>query len=66
MNIDSDDDIDNVTGISITSLSMNASSDRSDISRWFLFMMRANMAEIEHSSIMIVYEFISIYLFRFR
>ena len=63
MYIDSEDAIDKVTGISITSLSINASSDRSDISKWFLFMIRAIMAEIEHSSSIILYEFISIYLF---
>ncbi len=67
MYIDSDDAIDMVTGINITSLNINASNDRSDINRWFLFIIRAIIAEIEHSSSMILYEFISIYLFyRFR
>lgn len=60
INIDSDDDIDSVIGISITNLSIKASNDSSDISKWFLFIIRAIMADSEHTSIMIVYEFISI------
>jgi hypothetical protein len=62
MNIDSDEAIDSVTGINITNLSMNASNESRDINRWFLFIIRAIMAEIEHNSSMILYEFISIYL----
>lgn len=58
--IDSDDDAAKVIGINITNLSMKASSDRSDINRWFLLIIRAIIADSEHSSIISVYEFISI------
>lgn len=58
--IDSDIDVAKVNGISITSLSIKASRDNSDISKWFLLMIRAIIADSEHSSIIIVYEFISI------
>jgi hypothetical protein len=58
--IDSDDDAARVIGISITSLSIKASKDRSDISKWFLLIIKAIIADSEHSSIISVYEFISI------
>ena len=58
--IDSEDETARVNGISITSLNIKASSDRSDINKWFLLMIRAIMADSEHSSIISVYEFISI------
>jgi hypothetical protein len=60
VNRESEDDIDKEIGINITSLSMNASNDRSDINRWFLFKISAVIAEIEHTIIIILYEFISI------
>jgi hypothetical protein len=58
--IDSDDDAARVIGINITNLSMKASNDRSDINKWFLLIIRAIIADSEHSSIISVYEFISI------
>lgn len=58
--IDSDDEIARVNGINITSLNINASSDISDMSKWFLLIIRAIIADSEHSSIISVYEFISI------
>jgi hypothetical protein len=60
VNIESDDDIDSDIGISITNLNINASSDRRDINRWFLFKISAIIAEIEHTIIIVLYEFISI------
>ncbi len=67
VNIESDDDIDSVIGINITNLNINASNDRRDISKWFLFKISAIIAEIEHTIIIVLYEFISIYLYnRFR
>ena len=62
VNIESDDDIDSVIGINITNLNINASNDRRDISKWFLFKISAIIAEIEHTIIIVLYEFISIYL----
>lgn len=62
VNIESDDDIDSDIGINITNLNINASSDRRDINRWFLFKISAIIAEIEHTIIIVLYEFISIYL----
>lgn len=59
VNIDSDEQASSVTGINITNLSINASSESSDISRWFLLMIRAIMADNEHNLINIIYEFIS-------
>lgn len=56
--IDSDEA--RVIGINITNLSMKASNDRSDINKWFLLIIRAIIADSEHSSIISVYEFISI------
>lgn len=58
--IDSDDEIARVNGINITSLNINASSDISDMSKWFLLIIRAIIADREHNSIINVYEFISI------
>ncbi len=58
--IDSDNEVARASGISITSLNMKASNDRSDISKWFLLIIKAIIADIEHSSIISVYEFISI------
>lgn len=58
--IDSDDEMAKVIGINITNLSIKASSDKSDISRWFLLIIRAIIADSEHNSIISVYEFISI------
>jgi len=67
VNKESADDIDNEIGINITNLNINASNDNSDISKWFLFKISAVMAEIEHTIIIILYEFISItFLFKFR
>jgi len=67
VNIESDDDIDSVIGINITNLNINASNDRRDINKWFLFKISAIIAEIEHTIIIVLYEFISIYLYnRFR
>lgn len=60
VNIESDDDIDSDMGINITNLNINASSDRRDINRWFLFKISAIIAEIEHTIIIVLYEFISI------
>lgn len=60
VNIESDDDIDNDIGINITNLSINASKDRRDINKWFLFKISAIIAEIEHTIIIVLYEFISI------
>lgn len=60
VNIESDDAVVSVIGINITNLSINASNDNSDISKWFLLMIKAIIADNEHSSIINVYEFISI------
>lgn len=64
--IDSDDEIARVNGINITNLNMNASSDISDISKWFLLIIKAIIADREHNSIINVYEFISIWLLGLR
>ena len=60
VNRESVDDIDKETGINITSLNINASNDNRDINRWFLFKISAIIAEIEHTIIIVLYEFISI------
>lgn len=62
VNIDSDEQAASVTGISITNLNINASSDSNDISRWFLLIIRAIIADSEHNLINVIYEFISINL----
>lgn len=63
VNRESADDIDREIGINITNLSINASNDRSDISKWFLFKINATIAEIEHTIIIVLYEFINITYF---
>lgn len=60
VNRESVDDIDRETGINITNLNINASNDNRDINRWFLFKISAIIAEIEHTIIIVLYEFISI------
>jgi hypothetical protein len=60
VNRESDEDIDKEIGINITNLNINASNDRRDINKWFLFKISAAIAEIEHTIIIVLYEFISI------
>lgn len=60
VNKESADDIDRQIGISITNLSINASRDKRDISKWFLFKIRAIIADTEDKIIIVLYEFISI------
>jgi hypothetical protein len=60
VNRESADDIDRQIGISITNLNINASNDKRDISRWFLFKIRAIIADTEDKIIIVLYEFISI------